>query len=243
MRSVLNESGHEAIWYLTNKVMWWRRLHSPEVKRQLRIFGDRVRYQWPVLANSLSPSSVVYSFGIGTNATFELGVVAECGSRVFAFDPTPRSAEWAACQRFPPQFRFIEVGIAAKDGEIEFFAPAAEDDISYSAYREDGRSSGSVRAPVRSLRSVMSMLGHARVDLLKMDIEGGEYDVVREMARDDIRPDQLLVEFHQGFYGFTPDDTRQAVRTLQDIGYRLFWVSDRGLEYGFVSSNAGTQAA
>lgn len=243
MRSMLNESRHEAIWHFTNKVMWWRRLHSPEVKRQLRLFGDRVRYQWPILANSLGPDSVVYSFGIGTNATFELGVAAECGSHIFAFDPTPRSAAWAACQRFPLQFRFIEIGIAAKDGEIEFYAPADEDDISYSAYREDGSFRGSVRAPVRSLRSIMGMLGHARIDLLKMDIEGGEYDVVSELARDDIRPQQLLVEFHQGFYGFTPADTRQAVRTLQELGYKLFWVSDRGLEYGFVSSTGGRQVA
>jgi len=236
MGGILVQSGHEAVWHIANKLMWWRRLHAPEVRRPLHIFGDCVRYQWPVLANSLGESSIVYSFGIGTNATFELDAIAHSGCRIFAFDPTPRSADWAARQRFPPQLCFKEIGIAAADGEIEFYAPPAQDEVSYSAYGVHRGSDVPVRAPVRSLGSIMGMLGHGHIDVLKMDIEGGEYDVVQQLASSDLRPTQLLVEFHQGFYGFTADDTRLAVQTLSDAGYRIFWVSDRGLEYGFLSA-------
>jgi FkbM family methyltransferase len=230
--------GHELVWHTASRLMWWRRLHTPGVRLPVQIFGDRVRYQWPVIATSLDESSIVYSFGMGTNATFELGVIAECGCQLFAFDPTPRSAQWAREQAFPPQFHFLELGIAEADGEIEFYPPPSPDDVSYSAHMERVEGSVPVKAPVRTVGSLMSMLGHDAIDMLKMDIEGCEYAVVGQLAGTRLRPGQMLVEFHHGFYGFTPAQTHAAVSTLRAIGYEVFWVSDRGLEYGFVHEDA-----
>jgi FkbM family methyltransferase len=217
--------GHELVWCAANKLMWWRRLHKPQVKPPARIFGDRVRYQWPIVSSSLNEASVIYSFGIGTNATFELSVIAESGCQIFAFDPTPRSAEWARQQVFPPQFHFLEYGIAEEDGEMEFYPPRKSADITYSAYMDRHDGGMPVRAPVRTVGSLMDMLGHRSIDMLKMDVEGCEYRVI----------DQLV---HHGFYGFNAYQTRAAVSTLQAIGYQVFWVSDRGLEYGFVHRDA-----
>jgi FkbM family methyltransferase len=232
------EQGRDLIWSTANRLMWWRRLHTPGVQAPIRILGDRVRYQWPIIANSLNAASIIYSFGIGTNATFELDVIEGLGCQVFAFDPTPRSDDWAREQKFPPQFRFLEVGIADIDGEMEFYPPPSPADVSYSAHMEPHTGSVPVRAPVRTLGSLMSMLGHEAIDMLKMDIEGCEYAVVDQLATSRIRPGQLLIEFHHGFYGFTPDQTRSSVRTLRSVGYEMFWISDRGLEYGFVHKDA-----
>jgi FkbM family methyltransferase len=235
----LAEQGRELVWCTSNKLMWWRRLHTPGLRPSMQMFGDRVRYQWPIIANSLDARSIVYSFGIGRNATFELDAIACTGCQVFAFDPTPRSAEWAREQHFPRGFRFLEFGIADADGEIEFHQPPNPSDISYSAHIKRTEGSMSVRAPVRCLSSFMGMLGHETIDLLKMDVEGCEYTIISQLAASALRPDQFLVEFHHGFYGFTPDETRAAVRTLCNIGYEVFWVSSRGLEYGFVHREAG----
>lgn len=50
--------------------------------------------------------------------------------------------------------------------------------------------------PVRRLGTIMSELGHTRLDLLKMDIEGAEFAVVRDMLSSRIEVDQLVVEVH-----------------------------------------------
>jgi len=42
----------------------------------------------------------------------------------------------------------------------------------------------------------MRELRHASIDLLKMDIEGAEYDVLADMISQRIPVKQLLVEFH-----------------------------------------------
>jgi FkbM family methyltransferase len=75
-----------------------------------------------------------------------------------------------------------------------------------------------VKAPVRTVSSLMSMLGHDAIDMLKMDVEGCEYAVISELAGTRLRPGQMLIEFHQGFYDFTPAQTRAAVSTLRAIG-------------------------
>jgi hypothetical protein len=74
--------------------------------------------------------------------------------------------------------------------------------------------------------------------MLKMDIEGAEDKVIEAVAATDIRPPQFLVEFHHGFYGIEREDVMEAVSKVKRMGYRIFWVSDRGLEYAFVHDSS-----
>lgn len=67
-----------------------------------------------------------------------------------------------------------------------------------------------------------------------MDIEGFEYSVIEDILKGSIRPKQLLVEFHHGMYGFSSSRTEEAVTQLSTCGYKLFYVSSSGHEYGFV---------
>ena len=66
-----------------------------------------------------------------------------------------------------------------------------------------------------------------------MDIEGFEYSVIDDFDENPFRPQQLLVEFHHGMYGIGNDRTLAAVSKLKATGYRLFYVSGGGHEYGF----------
>ena len=236
------------LWPLANKAMWWRRLHRPEISLPYTLYGDTPRYQWPALNGRLSARSTVYSFGLGQNASFELELMRSCGCQIYGFDPTPSSAEWVASQDFGPSFHFVEIGIADVDGELKFFAPENPDHISYSIRpgksARIGRNFGTsttkdgVTAQVRTLPSIMRMLGHTAIDMLKMDIEGAEDKVIEAVAATDIRPPQSLVEFHHGFYGIGREDVMESVSKVKRMGYRIFWVSDRGLEYAFVHDSS-----
>lgn len=232
------------LWPVASKAMWWRRLHRPEVRLAYELLGDTRRYQWPALERRLSAGSIVYSFGLGQNASFELELMRRTGCEVFGFDPTPSSAAWVAAQELGQRFHFIDVGIADMDGELRFFAPDNPDHISYSIRpgksSRIGRSFGTsasregVTAKVMTLASIMRMLAHSKIDMLKMDIEGAEDKVIQNLSSTSIRPEQFLVEFHHGFYGISRDDVRSSVGTMREMGYKIFWVSDRGLEYGFI---------
>src|SRR5262245_59359518 len=192
---------------------------------------------WWIHPDPLGPKSVVYSFGVGDDISFDLSVIEKFGVCVEAFDPTPRSVEWIRRQVLPQNFRFHPIGVADFDGDQEFHPPPRADHVSYSIQAvRGGRPGGdeSVRVPVRRLSSIMTWLGLGRIDLLKLDIEGAEYPVIQDVLACRIPIQQILVEFHHGHRGIGAGATRDAVRRLDAAGYRIFSVSPSGGECSFL---------
>lgn len=190
--------------------------------------------EWCICPAKLSKESVIYSFGIGTDVSFDLELIRRFGATVHGFDPTPRSISWVRAQRLPEQFVIHEFGIYAHDGNAVFRPPENTQHVSYSVLPRGGATAGVVEAPVRRLATIMKMLGHARVDLLKMDIEGGEYEVVEDLIGTKIAVGQLLVEFHHRWPEAGLPRTREAVQKLNQAGFRVFNVSATGEEYSFI---------
>ena len=128
------------------------------------------------------------------------------------------------------QFIFHDYGLADFDGNIEFFPPAKSSSTHFSPvkrYSKNTSNSELVKAPVHSLTTICSLLEHDHVDLLKIDIEGGEYAVIDDILKSGIVIKQLLVEFHHMF------KTIDAINKLYEAGFELFHISDRTYEYSF----------
>lgn len=195
---------------------------------------------WSILADSLTPASIVYSFGIGEDATFDVAVMAKYGCPVFAFDPTPRSVDWVRREVTSPLFRFEATALADHDGVLELYFPSNPDFVSTSLEKSSAMSGASFSAPCASLGSIMARLGHPSVEVLKMDIEGAEYSVLMQAlhsgALRHVR--QLLVEFHHWMPPFTLRHTRTALDHLAGAGFRVAWVSPGGHEILFVQTAA-----
>jgi len=188
---------------------------------------------WPVPNGSLDENSIVYSFGVGEDISFDLGVIATYRSVLHAFDPTPRSLKWIASQNAPNQFHFHPIGIAGVDGEVKFYPPANDRHVSFSNAPGKDQTGDSVTASVLTLDAITKKLGHRHIDLLKMDIEGFEYAVIENILSTKARPPTILVEFHHGLYSAANEDTLRAVSLLRKSGYEIFFISDTGREYGF----------
>jgi len=207
-------------------------LHRSEISVPYRVIGSDYG-GWPVITGTLDADSCVYSFGVGQDITFDLGLIEAFACRIEAFDPTPRCREWIETQNLPALLRFHPIGLADRTTVLRFFAPDNDDHVSFTV--SEGRTGNSmVELPVRALCEIAEDLGDSRIDLLKMDIEGAEYDVVPDLLRRGPMPAQLCIEFHHRMFGYSDAQTRQAVAQLREAGYQLFYVSDIGHEYGFV---------
>jgi FkbM family methyltransferase len=211
-----------------------RILHAPDLDVPRETIGTSYGSH-TVLRDSLDARSIVYSFGVGEDVSFDLGLIDRFGCFVHAFDPTERSIAWARANVDHLLWKLHPIGIAAEDGEAEFTSPTNKTHVSF--FRATNRAVGeAVRLAVRSLPSIMHDLSHDRIDLLKMDIEGFEYEVLQSMLATSVRPAQIAVEFHHRMYGYDPEATNEAVRALQQNGYVLIHVSDTGREYSFCTS-------
>jgi FkbM family methyltransferase len=223
-------------------------MHSRRWLRQLWSYGWLTPGPWPVerfgsdyggwwiSVAGLGPESVVYSFGVGTDVSFDLALIDRFCVTVHAFDPTPRSISWVRQQVLPPAFVFHEYGLAAHDGSAPFQPPLNPAHVSYAMTQAAG--ADTVTAPVLRLATIMDRLGHLRVDLLKMDIEGAEYEVIADLARGDAPIGQLLVEFHHRNVTRGWRRTRRAVGQLRRLGFSIAKVAPGGNEVTFVRRGA-----
>lgn len=178
---------------------------------------------WTILRDRISSHSIVYSFGIGEDISFDLGLIEAVGCRVHAFDPTPKSLAWLGKQRLPDLFSYYGVGLAAQDGNVRFLLPKNPEHVSGSVHSASHlQTTQAVDVSMLRLQTIRAFLRHTHIDLLKMDIEGSEYAVIDDLLRDNDKPNQLLIEFHHRFESIGADQTRQAIHKLQAAGYHIF---------------------
>lgn len=213
-------------------------LHAPDHRASYMVLGTEYG-GWPLLTDETPQGALVFSFGIGEDISFDLAAIERFGCIVHGFDPTPRCQAWIRQQSLPTAFHFHLMGIGGTQGEIEFFAPANDGHVSYSA-KPDSKSdlSRKITAPVKRFEQLVDDIAAGMPDVLKMDIEGFEYDVIDDILAGPMRPHQLLLEFHHRMYGIENETTNRAVEKLRSAGYRLFYVSESGHEYGFVFRSA-----
>jgi FkbM family methyltransferase len=185
----------------------------------------------------LRNTSVVYSFGIGEDVSFDESIISKHKCSVFGFDPTPKSIDWIESRktRLPKEFAFFKYGISNKSGPVEFYLPKNTHHVSGSFIHhpsvDDNRA---IVVEMRSLADIVHELGHKRIDVLKMDIEGAEYQTIESILASKIEIDQVLVEFHERFFPDGREKTMNILAMLEKGGFQIFGVSDSFEEISFI---------
>ena len=192
---------------------------------------------WSLCTGAMDAGSVVYSFGVGDNVAWDLAMIRRSGCTVHAFDPTPASIEWVAQQSLPPQFVFHDWGISNFDGQLPFYPPRKAGSTHYSQERRASRQAHPVLGEVRRLSTIMQSLDHNHIDVLKLDVEGSEFEAVPDLLDSGIRVEQLLVEIHYHFRSRSFRAGLALIELIKQHGMRCIHVSPRGLEFTFVRAS------
>ena len=193
---------------------------------------------WWFTPEGLNSGSIVYSLGVGDDIDFDLSVIEKYGVKVHAFDPTPSSIDMLDGRDLPQQFEFHPWAVTATDGSLTFYPRLKKDgtksDVMYTMIVEEETIDDAIEVAAYSLSTISEKLGHQKIDLMKMDIEGAEYEVLDGLLASPIKPTQLLVEFHHRFPGIGLAKTADVIQRLRTAGYRIFAVSEIGREVSFL---------
>jgi FkbM family methyltransferase len=171
---------------------------------------------WVIPGAVIEPSWICYSVGAGGNVEFDLDLVERYGVRLRSFDAVAdyvQQAEQSAADE--PRFSAHHAAIAAVDGPVRMQVthdPQSRS-VSPAGLYESNRF---VELPGRSLRSLMQELGDERIDLLKLDIEGGEYALLPAL---DLRSLGVKVFATQLHHTGSVQDARSLIAGLADQGY------------------------
>jgi len=151
--------------------------------------GDAtLRLEYP-----LDETSVVLDVG-GYQGDFASALVDRFRCRVLVFEPMPAFSEQCD-ERFAkePRVSVLHYGLGARDEQLSL---SSSNDAS-SFFRQNG-TTGFVSAQVRDVSPVWKQLNLTRVDLMKINIEGGEYPLLHRLIETGLirQIDNIQIQFH-----------------------------------------------
>ncbi|HYK38222.1 FkbM family methyltransferase [Alloacidobacterium sp.] len=175
--------------------------------------GTSSSSQWTIVIRDMSPDAVIYSGGVGGDVTFEQELIRRFGVEVHIFDPSPIARNTIA-QAHSEHLHFEPIGLSGSK-EAKFSVGGGSDDkVWFKAGDGDA-------ATCTSLPQEMEKNGHHSIDLLKIDIEGFEYEVLECCLAQDIPIKQICVEFHDFFPEIPKSKTKGMIRKLKSHGFDL----------------------
>jgi len=175
----------------------------------------------------LKPESVILDFGLGNDADFSMAMIRRFGLRSIGFDPTRRheSQLRALARNHEAKFEFQPAALGAASGRARFHE--SQENLSGSMLNEHRNVRSDVvesyDVPVVTLQQAIATSPNGRVDLIKMDVEGVEYDVI-ESSGDALLQSvpQWIIEFHHDSVANIPvARTKSNVRRLRRLGYSV----------------------
>lgn len=186
----------------------------------------------------LNQDSIIYSLGIGEDISFDSAVIKKHNCFVFGFDPTPKSINWVKLnQVLPSKFLFYEYGIADRSGMVDFFLPKNIEHVSGSFVKQHNvTDKQKISVEMKCWNDIVKNFGHKQIDLLKMDIEGAEYNVLDSILESSVPIKQILIEFHDRMFDDGKLKTKNAIQKLKNKGYEIFGVSDTFEEISFIQT-------
>jgi len=198
----------------------------------------------PVLLGFLQPGAVAIDVGANLGEwTLPLARAVGAAGRVIAAEPTPRSAaalEATLAANVLRQAKVIRAAIGDHDGTAEFAVPlvtSARSDTGTARIGPACAGYEALRVPLRSLDSLAAEHGLDRVDLIKIDVEGHEWQVLDGAASllDRHRPVLVLETGHE-----VNTDRRAINNRLRGLGYRILGIL---LDYGMAAADWPAYAA
>lgn len=192
------------------------------VRRWKRDRGDKhLRMNY-----ALTPESVVLDVG-GYIGDFTSAIVEKFGCRVLVFEPMQRFYQQCE-ERFADNdaVTVFNYGLGAADERLTL-----SDSDDASSFCRRNSEVESVSAELRDVDTIWRELGVQNVDLMKINIEGGEYPLLRRMLDQGLanRVNNFQIQFHN----FVPD----AVAQREDLRHRLIETHTEDWCYEFVWEN------
>lgn len=187
-----------------------------EVKRQFRDKGDEtLRFNYP----SLNSDSIVFDVG-GYVGDFAESIHRKYGCTVYIFEPHPKFYQ-KCIERFRDNAKIIPLmyGLSSKSGQ--FSLSDSVDGSSFLNVQKKGKST--IDCEVRDFFAVAKTLDVSHVNLMKINIEGGEYPLMEHIV-DSQRLD--IVDCYQiQFHDFAENAVERRTKIVEALkhSHRRTW--------------------
>lgn len=216
----------------------YRRWAEWRLPRGYQRLGTRYGGWWVDL-DLLGPQPLLIDCGLGEDISFPTAFLQRVAdAKVIGVDPNPRSLTYCRA-RCPANMEILPNALWTRTGEtLAFHLPRSQEELPHGADGVSGSLDpshdyveGGERIEIRTidLDTLLARAGRTECDVLKLDIEGAEYELLAALIASGrlLAARQVLVEFHHGVTGHSLADTQRIVTQLGAVGFKLMHVESR----------------
>jgi FkbM family methyltransferase len=217
-------------------ICWWMRRLLDARRLELTKLGD-AGAGWTLPTCKILPGTTAVCVGAGEDITFDVELNKK-GVVVFTVDPTPRAkahvglvlaaaasglsapinnsqADFYELRGFDRcRFTFLDIGLWNENSSKRFFAPRDPNCVSHSIINLQ-RTTNWFEAKCMTLRTICEAMSIKNIQILKLDVEGAEYAVLKNIVDSGLLPEVLCVEFDEAA---NPLNLRATKRIAEVIG-------------------------
>jgi FkbM family methyltransferase len=197
------------------------------VRITLKIKG--ITYYKPnyIFLNRFTDGGVVVDVGCGWEADFSILMIERYSLDAYGVDPTRKHAPALKIleEKTRGKFHHLPFAVSGEKGYITFHESRDHESGSILTEHTNIQSDDTFSYEVESLTidELVRRIGTERVDILKLDLEGAEYSLLKSVTGKELEPfNQIFIEFHHHCTDYTRKDTRKMVKRITGNGFRVF---------------------
>ena len=207
--------------------------YSKKISRLRKIKKLNIRYVSPdfLYFSKVPKEGLMVDVGCGFQAEFSIHMMTELGIKCYGVDPTRKHfIQLKEIQDTFGRFTHLPFAVSSKNGAILFYESLKNESGSILDDHINVREGATTKYIVKTLtlRSLKKKIGAEEISILKLDLEGAEYELFRNLTQDDLLGyAQIFVEFHHhAVKKYKQEDTKKAVQKMTDFGYKSFSLDD-----------------
>jgi FkbM family methyltransferase len=175
--------------YAKIKNKFFPSIFTKEVRRWYLDGGDRrLRFNY-----ELMPDSIVFDLG-GFEGDFASDLYSKMPCRIYSFEPIKSyAADIVNRFRLNPDISVFNYGLSCSDQTVDISIDGPGSSVHRTSFGT------TEQIVLRDITKVMLELNVDKIDLLKINIEGGEYDVLPKIIDANLLPRiaNLQIQFHE----------------------------------------------
>jgi FkbM family methyltransferase len=180
-----------------------------------------------IIMNRLNSNSIVVDAGCADAPDFSEFVINNYKCKSYGVDPTRKHFPSLnnVVKKYNGLFIHLPYAVANNLGKLTFYESKVNVSGSIKLDHTNVKNDEVVSYEVEpiSISQLKEMVG-SKIDFLKLDLEGAEYELLDNVVIDDFENiDQVFVEFHHHYidsYDF--NDTKRLVDKVQALGFKSF---------------------
>ncbi len=180
---------------------------------------------WHIVPELITKGSTVISAGIGEDISFDRALISIKNCDIVGIDPTPKAAKYVE-KCAGRKFLFLDKALHSAFGhQVRMYKNSNPEHVSESVLKahQSVKPDDFYNASTIDLETIQEAFEN--ISLIKMDIEGAEYDVLLSLKS--LNVPQVCVEFHHFCTDYSIEDTKMCIKHMQQLGYTTILNNDQ----------------